>query len=99
MDAKIPVLQLELKAMGEHIRYAMMSRSNEISSMVNAALAEVCTPEYVEALIRSQADSLIKQLIGQEVHNYFLFGKGNNVVRSAVNAFFDEPVVAEVGVE
>lgn len=81
----LPIVRLELEGMKESIVMAFSEYALKMDADVQSAVAAICTPENLTAMVTKYAKDAIDSAIRQEISNFYNYGLGREVIRKAVN--------------
>ena len=91
---KIPLLRFELEGIQHNLITALANHSEELNGMVENAVKQYCTPENLEQVIYTKAETVIKDAIEREVESFYLYGEGRKVIKEAVEKQLSSEVEA-----
>lgn len=89
---ELPIIKLEIERMKHTMVVAMSEYQAQIDSNLKAAVEAFCQPENLKRIIDAQVEQTLKQVIEEEVKNFFRYGKGRQVVSAAVVAKLSEQI-------
>jgi hypothetical protein len=81
-----PIIRIELESMREAITTMFSERQLGMDEYVQAELDRFCQPENLQALVGRQVEINLKAALKQAIENFFQWGDGAKVVKSATNA-------------
>lgn len=80
----IPIVKLEISGMREQIAMAFTDFQLKQDAMVREALAQVCTPENVQAIINEAVAKELRTIIESEAKAFFQYGDGRKYVNELI---------------
>lgn len=97
MSDGLPIIRLEVESMKRTIRVALTDYMVRMDQDVKQAIEDICTPEYVQGVLRDAVRNALAVGIREEVTNFFNYGEGRKIVAAAVrqkllSEFTDTPL-------
>lgn len=80
----IPIIKFEIEGMRHTISTAMQDYHVQMDACVQQAIAEFCTPENLDSVIRGQAKKAMQYAIEAEVDAFFRHGEGRKAIAEQV---------------
>lgn len=80
----VPIVKLELESMRHTLRTALLNHSALLNESIQNAVDAYCTPENLEHIIHLETNTVLTQVIKEEVKNWFTYGEGRKVIKAAV---------------
>lgn len=82
---EIPVIRLTVESMKHSILTALSEYEMTVAKELRDAVETVCTPEYIQEIMRREVQSVLAQAIRDEVDRYYRHGDGRAAVEQAVH--------------
>jgi hypothetical protein len=86
---EFPVLRIELQSMIHSIQAAFSENIMQLDFDVKTAIDEFCRPENLRQIVQNQVSTVLKNVIQQEIHNYYTYGDGREVIKAAIKNRLD----------
>lgn len=80
----IPIIRLEVNRMRHVLQVALMEHSATMDADMQHAIEQFCTPENIHEIIHEAASRVLREIIHEEVQNFFRFGDGRGAVADAI---------------
>ena len=80
-ESRIPILQLDLTYMAEHIKHSAMLRHGELDQMICDAVDKICTEEY----LRARIENAVKQMFDNAIDKMATDYNAQQIITGVVN--------------
>jgi hypothetical protein len=84
MNPSLPILKIEIEHARQCFHMAFQEMQFKLDEQFKTALEEATKPEKIQALLTNTADLVMKQVIDEEVRNFFAYGAGRHIVAEKV---------------
>lgn len=84
MNTPIPIIRMELDGFKMAFAMALHEHQLQIDANFKAAVDQFCTPENLTKIISDKANTVMRQVLEEEVQRFFSYGVGREVIREAV---------------
>ena len=79
-----PLIRIELESMKQTMIHAFSSQMFQLDTQFKKALEEACHPDNIDRILTESANSAIKEVIEEEINNFFRNGDGRKFVAEKV---------------
>lgn len=87
----MPIIRLEIEHMKQTVFRALTQHAAAMDSSVQAAIEAYCTPENIDAVVRTAATAALDAAVKEEVRDFFQSSQpGRQAVREAVIEYLND---------
>lgn len=84
LSGKIPVVRLQIQALGEEIHAAIMAHGNEVAEEVKKGVKAATENLDIIGIAQKAAEEAIAESINSSVKRYFEYGEGREIIDQMV---------------